>query len=122
VIVKTADYTIEKFGIEQARRYRDGLEICFQTLADTTMVGRSAAAFAPELRRYEIQSNVVFYRPEYTGAFIVRVLHESRDFPRRLQTDIKIDNDYERVRQYCLITVSYGSLEFLHHTRSSQSK
>ena len=79
-----ADYTIEKFGIDQARRYRDGLETCFQTLADTPMVGRSAAAFAPELRRYEIQAHVVFYRPEDPGAFIVRVLHESRDFPRHL--------------------------------------
>jgi toxin ParE1/3/4 len=62
----------------------DGLETCFQTLADTPLVGRSAAAFAPELRRYEIQSHVVFYRPEDPGALIVRVLHESRDFPRHL--------------------------------------
>ena len=45
-----ADYTIETFGIEQARRYRDGLETCFQTLADKPMVGRSAAALAPALR------------------------------------------------------------------------
>jgi len=35
-----ADYTIETFGIDQARRYRDGLEICFQTLADTPMIGK----------------------------------------------------------------------------------
>ena len=40
-----ANYTIEKYGIEQARCYRDGLESCFQTLADTPMIGRSAAAF-----------------------------------------------------------------------------
>jgi len=79
-----ANYTIEKYGIEQARCYRDGLESCFQTLADTPMIGRSAAAFAPVLRRYEIQSHIVFYRPEEPGAFIVRVLHESRDFPRHL--------------------------------------
>ena len=29
-----ADFTIEQFGIEQARRYRDMLETCFQTLAE----------------------------------------------------------------------------------------
>jgi|GEM_PF-6095867 len=46
------------------------LETCFQTLADTPMIGRSVAAFAPELRRYEIQSHVVFYRPEDPGALL----------------------------------------------------
>jgi len=45
-----ADYTIETFGIEQARRYRDGLETCFQTLADKPMVGRSARVVKKLLR------------------------------------------------------------------------
>jgi len=29
-----AEYTIEIFGIEQARKYRDGLKSCFVQLAD----------------------------------------------------------------------------------------
>ena len=35
-------YTIENFGIEQARRYRDGLEAGFQNLADNPLLGHSA--------------------------------------------------------------------------------
>ena len=38
-----ADYTIETFGLEQARRYIDGLEACFQTLADSRLDGRWTA-------------------------------------------------------------------------------
>ncbi len=33
-LAKIADHTIGTFGIEQARRYRDALETCFQTIAD----------------------------------------------------------------------------------------
>ncbi len=83
-LAEIADYTIETFGIEQARRYRDTLETCFQTIADNPKIGRSADQLAPELRRYKHQSHVVFYMPEGQGALIVHVLHESRDFEQHL--------------------------------------
>ncbi|MFZ0254347.1 MAG: type II toxin-antitoxin system RelE/ParE family toxin [Gammaproteobacteria bacterium] len=74
-----ADYTMEQFGIEQARHYRDGLERCFQDLADNPNLGRSAEQLAPKLRRFEHQSHVVFYLLEAENLLIVRVLHASRD-------------------------------------------
>ncbi|WP_447969854.1 type II toxin-antitoxin system RelE/ParE family toxin [Nitrospira sp. M1] len=80
-----ADYTIDRFGIKQARRYRDNLETCFQSLAENPLIGRSAAQLAPKLRRYEIQSHVVFYTPTDTGALIVRVLHERRDVAEHIK-------------------------------------
>ncbi len=84
-LAEIADYTIETFGIKQSRRYRDELNTCFQTLADNPMLGRSAALqLAPELRRYEYQSHVVFYIPEVQDILIVRVLHKSMDAPRHL--------------------------------------
>jgi len=79
-----ADYTIEQFGIEQARRYRDGLETCFLDLAKNPKLGRSAERLAPKLRSFEHQSHVVFYAPEGKGVLIVRVLHASMDPPRHL--------------------------------------
>ena len=54
-----ADYTIETLGIEQARRYRDGLETCFTTLAANPRLGRSADDLAADLRRFEHRSHVV---------------------------------------------------------------
>lgn len=84
-LAEIADYTIATFGIEQSRRYRDGLNTCFQNLADNPKLGRSASLdLAPELRRYEYQSHVVFYMPELRDILIVRVLHKSMDAPRHL--------------------------------------
>lgn len=81
-VADIADYTIEQFGINQARRYRDGLETCFQTLADNPMLGRSASELAPNLKRFEHQSHVVFYVPEEDDVLIVRILHRRMDPPR----------------------------------------
>ena len=55
-----ADLPIETFGIEQARRYRDSLDACLQTLAKNTQLGRSAERLAPGLRRFEHRSHMVF--------------------------------------------------------------
>ena len=57
-----ADYTIETFGIVQARRYWDGLDAGFQNLADNPLLGQSADHLAPQLRRLEHQSHVVHLR------------------------------------------------------------
>ena len=60
-------YTIETFGIEQARRYRDQFEACFRNLAENPRSGRSADRLAPGLRRFEHRSHVVFYIEDEAG-------------------------------------------------------
>ena len=67
---------------KQARRYGDGLETCFQILAENPGLGRSAEQLARDLRRFEHQSHIVFYIPEDWGVLIVRVLHKQMDVPR----------------------------------------
>ena len=79
-----ADYTIETLGVQQARRYRDGLETCFNNLAANPRLGRSAEDVAPDLRRFEHRSHVVFYLQREPGVLIVRILHASMDAPRHL--------------------------------------
>jgi toxin ParE1/3/4 len=54
------EYTIVNFGIEQARRYLLGLGDCCQALTENSLLGRVADELAPELRRYEYNSHVVF--------------------------------------------------------------
>lgn len=83
-LAEIADYTVETFGIEQARRYRDELESCFLTLAASPMIGRSADELGSNLRRYEHQSHIVFYLPSDLGVFVVRVLHQRMDYARHL--------------------------------------
>lgn len=81
-----ADYTIAEFGIEQARRYRDGLRTCFQTLADNPRLGRSADDIHPGLRRFEHESHVVFFVPREGGVLIVRVLHGRMEVTRHFRS------------------------------------
>jgi len=77
-----AEYTIERFGIEQARRYRDGLKTCFNQLANNPALGKRSEQLMRGLRRFEHQSHVVFYINEPEDIFIVRVLHSSMDVQR----------------------------------------
>ena len=79
-----ADYTIKTFGIEQARRYRDTLEVCFRTLAENPRLGRSAERLSPGLRRFEHRSHTVFYTEGAGSILIVRILHVGMDASRHL--------------------------------------
>lgn len=76
------EFTILNFGLEQAQAYLLGLHERFQILADNPGVGRSAVQLAPELRRHEYQSHVVFYIPKEKGTLILRVLHSRMDAKR----------------------------------------
>ena len=80
-----ADYTIDTFGIMQARRYRDGLEACFHTRADTPNLGRKATQLAPRLRRYTYQSHMVFYRVTKQGV-LNRARSRSEEHTSELQS------------------------------------
>ena len=84
-----ADFTIQTFGIERARFYRDGLNNCFEILAENPQLGRSAAELAPNLKRFEYQSHVVFYVPKNTGILVVRILHQRMDFMRYIPSSKK---------------------------------
>lgn len=79
-----AEFTIRRFGIEQARRYRDDLKDCFENLARNPQLGRRAEQLAKGLRRFEHGSHIVFYAPADRGLLIVRVLHYRMDARRHL--------------------------------------
>ncbi|MBL8496487.1 type II toxin-antitoxin system RelE/ParE family toxin [Nitrosomonas sp. JL21] len=84
-----ADFTIQSFGIEQARFYRDGLNNCFDILADNPQLGQSATELAPSLKRFEYQSHVVFYKSQGADILIVRILHQRMDFIRHIPSSKK---------------------------------
>lgn len=84
-----ADFTIQSFGIEQARFYRDGLNQCFEILAANPQLGRSAAELAPNLKRFEYQSHIVFYISKDASILIVRILHQRMDSKRHLPSSKK---------------------------------
>ena len=73
------EYSILNFGLDQAQTYLLGLQSQFQILAEHPMYGRPAPHLAPDLRRSEYQSHVIFYQPDEAGVLIVRVLHATMD-------------------------------------------
>jgi len=83
-IAGVADYTIEQFGIKQSHRYADALNTCFQNVAKNPQLGRRIEQLAPNLRRFQYQSHIVFYVPHDDGVLIIRVPHKSVDTPRHL--------------------------------------
>lgn len=74
-----AEFTIQRFGVDQSRRYRDNLKHCFEQLADNPELGRRAEQLARGLKRFEHQSHIVFYTSDSDGLLIVRVLHSRMD-------------------------------------------
>lgn len=78
-----AEFTINRFGIEQARQYRDELNTCFSNLAANPAMSRRAEQLAKDLRRFEHGSHIIFYRPGDEGVLIVRVLHYRMDAGRQ---------------------------------------
>lgn len=79
-----AEYTIERFGLEQARGYRDDLGACFDRLANNPKLGRPAGELGPDLRRYEHRSHIIFYQQTLEGILIVRVLHYRMEVTRHI--------------------------------------
>jgi len=79
-----AEYSIERFGIEQARHYRDQLRASFDQLAENPELGRRAEQLSAGLRRYEHCSHIIFYQAVDSEFLIVRVLHYRMDVRRHL--------------------------------------
>ncbi len=78
-----ATYTIEQFGIDQARRYRDSLGSRFEQLVESPKLGRRAEQLARGLRRLDHESHIVFYTVENDDVLIVRILHSHMDVSKR---------------------------------------
>jgi toxin ParE1/3/4 len=79
-----AVFSIDRFGINRARRYRDELIACFSNLAANPSLGRRAEQLAKGLRRFEHGSHIIFYTREGGDISVVRVLHYRMDAGRHL--------------------------------------
>jgi len=81
-LIDIADYTVDTWGPEQAQRYLDSLEACFNRIVKAPGIGRSCDRIWPGYRRIEHQKHVVLYRADRDGILIGRVLHR-RMLPSR---------------------------------------
>ena len=78
------DYTVQTWGVQQARSYIAGLrDVCTQ-LADNPELGKCRDELHKGLRVYPSGKHVVFYITMDKGIDVVRILHGSMDTRRHL--------------------------------------
>lgn len=73
------DYTVDKFGTDQAIAYVSSFEDVFIRLADNPETGRTRGEIRADLRSFVKESHVIFYSILKGRIRIVRILHCSRD-------------------------------------------
>jgi toxin ParE1/3/4 len=82
-IFEIAKFTIERFGINQSKKYKVQMEQCFNTLADNPYFGRDSSMFSEGLRRFPFKAHMIFYKiHDEKRVIIVRVLGKNMDFLR----------------------------------------
>ena len=84
-------YTVERFGIEQARRLRDRIEKVLDTLAESLHIGRVNEELDPPDRAFcyfaLMRSFIIVYEPMQTGIRSARLLHGARNLAAELRRD-----------------------------------
>ena len=81
-LIEIAEYTLDRWGLNQAERYLDGLDDCFKRLVQTPQMGSACDQIRDGYRRIEQGKHVVIYRADVDGVFISRILHR-RILPER---------------------------------------
>ena len=82
---KIADFTIENFGIQQARVYKDELIDCFKSLSINPNIGRHyPIKNIHGLKVFPFKAHSIFYIQRENHVLIVRILGARMDFDRHL--------------------------------------
>tara|TARA_R110002126_G_scaffold5414_7_gene28630 strand:- start:2399 stop:2734 length:336 start_codon:yes stop_codon:yes gene_type:complete len=83
---KVAEYTIDRWGVEQARKYGSILARHFDALAGQDVRTKPPFEHWPELQVSRCQHHYVFsLRRDPAPIAILAVFHENMDLPSRLQ-------------------------------------
>lgn len=82
-----ADYTLAQFGMGQALDYDVLIDRAIQMAANFPSIGMPYATQKGRLfHKYNAGRHAVFYQPDESGIFVVRVLHLMMDFDRHLES------------------------------------
>ena len=71
---------LDRFGVNQAMDYLEGLETAFQLLADFPHVGGAREEFQKPYRFYPYKAHLIFYRIDNADVFITRIRHAREDW------------------------------------------
>ena len=90
-------YTVERFGIQQARRLRDRFQTTLNTLAESPLMGRAAQDLDPPRHTFRyyfvMKSFIIVYEQTEDGIRVARLLHGARNLAAELDGDAGDDDD-----------------------------
>jgi toxin ParE1/3/4 len=78
------DYTEERWGEDQAKRYIRELEKAIETVARDPKKGRACDDIRSGYRRFSVGSHILFFVTKGDHIEIIRVLHQRMDFDQHL--------------------------------------
>ena len=78
------DYTVRRWGVEQAERYIRAIVEACQEIAVGDREGIAVDYIRRGYRKLAVGSHLVFYRQGAAGPEIIRVLHQRMDVGARL--------------------------------------
>lgn len=70
----------QRFGLEQAERYENGLFETLRLLASNPMMARLRHEFRPPVRIHPYRSHIIVYAEHDAGVLILRILHGRQDW------------------------------------------
>lgn len=74
-LLDTFLHGLERFGVEQAERYKASPERYFTIPAGNSKLGRADDTVAVGLRRHKHESHVILYEEALDGVLIVALVH-----------------------------------------------
>lgn len=84
-IENIASYSIHKFGIRQARLYRDGLFKTFEIICEFPMIGSDQYQIKQNVRRQVYESHAIYYLTNSETILILRILGPGEDPARHIK-------------------------------------
>lgn len=78
-IVDIYIHTATEFGTEQAERYHDKLQACFEFLPDNPLAAPLRSEINPPVRIHPLGAHIIVYAEQDGDILIVRVRHQHED-------------------------------------------
>lgn len=72
-------YTRKTWGLAQARRYREELELSLKKLSLNPLMGPAREEIAKRVRSSPVGSHIAYYLPRRGGITVLRLLHRRMD-------------------------------------------
>jgi len=93
-IIKAVADTKKQWGVDQARKYRQLIEMAIKAIGRHPKLGRSYNDVCPDVRGYHLKRparHIIFYETvDKHTVKIVRFLHDSMDLDRHLNLSFRI--------------------------------